>query len=140
MRFDWDHQILKTGIKNFTQAIMRLHKGLPPELSELGSAYTRDEFKRHKKCTPEEAHVFMVEWSRYALNLAEQLGLKGAKSAKPLGQTFTEEHLDHFREDQISQLYELKLAASGENGGSDEEVSDKPSEKDSVAKKNSEKT
>lgn len=54
-------------------------------------------------------HIFQ----RYALTLAEQLGLKGAKSAKPLGNSFNEEHLDHFREDQIAQLYELKLASSG---------------------------
>jgi len=43
--------------------VLRLHRGLPAELNELGNVYTRDEFKRHKKCTPEEAHVFMVEWS-----------------------------------------------------------------------------
>lgn len=56
---------------------------------------------------------------RYALTLAEQLGLKGAKSAKPIGNAFNEEHLDHFREDQIAQLYELKLASAGKESDPD---------------------
>jgi hypothetical protein len=60
---------------------------------------------------------------RYALTLAEQLGLKGAKSAKPIGNTFNEEHLDNFREDQIAQLYELKLASAGKDGDPDTDQS-----------------
>jgi len=56
---------------------------------------------------------YVLELQRYALTLAEQLGLKGAKSAKPVGKYFQEDHLDTFREDQLAQLYELMLAASG---------------------------
>jgi Complex1_LYR-like len=52
-----------TRVRSLYKAVLRLHRGLPAELNELGNVYTRDEFKRHKKCTPEEAHVFMVEWS-----------------------------------------------------------------------------
>jgi Complex1_LYR-like len=52
-----------TRVRSLYKAILRLNRGLPTELNELGNMYTRDEFKRHKKCTPEEAHVFMVEWS-----------------------------------------------------------------------------
>ncbi|XP_059471273.1 succinate dehydrogenase assembly factor 3, mitochondrial [Neocloeon triangulifer] len=127
-------------VRTLYKAIMRLHRGLPAELSELGTTYTRDEFKRHKSCTPEEAHVFMVEWSRYALNLAEQLGLKGAKSSKPIGNSFSEEHLDNFREDQIAQLYELKLAAAGESNDSGEDKNLTESEKDSKKSESNNKT
>lgn len=37
--------------------------GLPSELSELGTKYVRDEFRRHLKCTPMEAQLFMTEWA-----------------------------------------------------------------------------
>jgi len=50
-------------VRTLYKAILRLHRGLPTELNELGTVYMRDEFKRHKKCTHEEAHVFLVEWS-----------------------------------------------------------------------------
>jgi hypothetical protein len=77
-------------------------------------------------------------FQRYALTLAEQLGLKGAKSAKPLGKTFNEEHLDHFREDQIAQLYELKLASTGKDNELDANQSQEGTSLDH--KKSQEKT
>lgn len=43
--------------------ILKLHRGLPKELQILGSNYTRDEFKRHKKCNEKEAEIFMNEWT-----------------------------------------------------------------------------
>jgi hypothetical protein len=54
-------------------------------------------------------------FQRYALVLAEQLGLKGSKSGSRLGSNFSEEFFEEFREDQIGQLYELKVAALGDN-------------------------
>jgi len=45
------------------KTILRLHRGLPKELQELGQAYARDEFRRHKNCNPKEAQIFMLEWS-----------------------------------------------------------------------------
>lgn len=45
------------------KTILRLHRGLPNELQELGTKYARDEFKRHKKCTTAEAQIFLNEWS-----------------------------------------------------------------------------
>ena len=45
------------------KTILRLHRGLPKELSELGTKYVKDEFKRHKKCRKEEAAVFIDEWT-----------------------------------------------------------------------------
>ena len=49
----------------------------------------------------------MVEWTNYAVSLAKQLGLRGAKHSKPFGQNFTESDLDKFSGEQIYQLEEL---------------------------------
>lgn len=45
------------------KTILKLHRGLPQELGELGTNYARDEFKRHKKCTSDEAKMFIKEWT-----------------------------------------------------------------------------
>lgn len=45
------------------KTILRLHRGLPKELQELGQTYVRDEFRRHKNCNTKEAETFMLEWS-----------------------------------------------------------------------------
>jgi len=37
--------------------------GLPAELRALGDNYVRDEFRRHLKCNPMEAQLFMTEWA-----------------------------------------------------------------------------
>ena len=44
------------------KTILKLHRGLPVEFKALGDLYVRDEFKRHKKCQPNEAAAFMTEW------------------------------------------------------------------------------
>lgn len=93
------------------KTILRLHRGLPPELQILGHTYVKDEFKRHKSCSQSEAQVFMNEWSIYAVGLAEQLGIKGPKYSKPFGENLEENKLNDLRDDQIAQLYELMLAA-----------------------------
>lgn len=89
----------------------------------LGNNYVRDEFKRHKKCTPSEAQLFLTEWAKYALNLSKQLkpkkassGEGAAPSMKPaaIGQNLPEEKLNCLRDEQIVQLYELMRAAKGE--------------------------
>lgn len=50
-------------VKKLYKTILKLHKNLPPDLADLGTKYTRDEFKRHKTCTPMESAVFMSEWA-----------------------------------------------------------------------------
>lgn len=45
------------------KTVLRLHRGLPSELAELGTIYAKDEFKRHKKCSAKEADIFISEWS-----------------------------------------------------------------------------
>ena len=45
------------------KTILKLHRGLPPELAYMGNSYVKDEFKRHKAVTPENAVTFMEEWT-----------------------------------------------------------------------------
>lgn len=86
--------------------------GLPAEVQPLGNAYAHDEFKRHKKCNAAEAQVFIVEWTNYAVQLSKQLGLGlRGKPQDKLGVDLDEKELDHLRDEQIVQLYELMKAA-----------------------------
>ena len=65
-------------------------------------------------CRLKEPQVFIVYLfclQKYAVTLAQQLGLKGPKYAKKLGENLDNGRLDQMREDQITQLYELFLAA-----------------------------
>ncbi|KAL4107472.1 hypothetical protein QTP88_017814 [Uroleucon formosanum] len=96
------------------KTILRLHRGLPKELQELGQAYARDEFRRHKNCNPKEAQIFMLEWSKYTLTLSEQL-LKNAKSNIGFGKNIDKDDgiLDSFTDDQILQLYNLFKETTG---------------------------
>lgn len=45
------------------KTILRLHRGMPDALRELGNNYVKDEFKRHKNCSPTESQKFMNEWA-----------------------------------------------------------------------------
>ncbi|NP_001156281.1 protein ACN9 homolog, mitochondrial [Acyrthosiphon pisum] len=96
------------------KTILRLHRGLPNELQELGQAYVRDEFRRHKNCNPKETQIFMLEWSKYTLTLSEQL-LKNAKSNIGFGKNIDKDDgvLDSFTDDQILQLYNLFKETTG---------------------------
>ncbi|KAL5283315.1 ACN9 family protein [Megaselia abdita] len=99
-------------VKLLYKTILRLHRGLPCGIRELGDNYTKDEFRRHKNCNPMEASVFMTEWTKYTIDLTKQLGLRGKSSGK-LGNTL-DTNFDDFRDEQIIQLYELMLAAKSE--------------------------
>lgn len=50
-------------VKKLYKTILKLHKGLPVAMQEFGTKYVKDEFKRHKTCTPIEANTFMCEWT-----------------------------------------------------------------------------
>lgn len=102
--------------------------GLPPELQTLGNGYVRDEFKRHKTCNEAEAKVFMVEWTNYAVQLSQQLGIRG-KPKEKIGENLKPEDLDSFKEDQIVQLYEL-LKAAKEPDETANDLEEKPLKKD----------
>lgn len=45
------------------KTILRMHRGLPVALQELGNNYVKEEFKRHKNCSPMESQKFMSEWA-----------------------------------------------------------------------------
>ncbi|XP_055598090.1 succinate dehydrogenase assembly factor 3, mitochondrial [Uranotaenia lowii] len=98
------------------KTILRLHRGLPEALQPLGNQYVRDEFRRHKTCGEPEAKLFMHEWTDYAIQLANQLGLKGKpKTIDTLGNDIDTAKLGDFRDEQVVQLYELLLATKGLN-------------------------
>ncbi|KAK5647164.1 hypothetical protein RI129_002056 [Pyrocoelia pectoralis] len=99
-------------VKKLYKTILKLNRGLPPELSLIGNEYVRGEFKRHKNCNPDEAKIFIDEWTTYAITIAKQLGLRGVKTSKKLGIELNNEDLEKFRYEQIQQLYELKIAAT----------------------------
>ncbi|TMW51832.1 hypothetical protein DOY81_003077 [Sarcophaga bullata] len=94
------------------KTVLRLHRGLPDELRELGDKYVRDEFRRHLKCTPMEAQLFMTEWAKYAVTISKQLGLRG-KAQGTLGDELDVQTVEMLKDDQAVQLYELMLAAKG---------------------------
>lgn len=48
------------------------------------------------------------------MTLAKQLGLRGPKTAQTLGQHLHITEFDKFTDDQLNQLYELMLAATGQ--------------------------
>lgn len=67
------------------------------------------------KCNQAEAAVFLTEWTNYAVQLSKQLGLglKGRPSPH-LGVDLGQTDLEHLRDEQIVQLYELMKAAKAE--------------------------
>lgn len=73
----------------------------------------------------------MVEWTNYAVQLSQQLGLGvRGKPKTEIGANLKVDDLDKFKEDQIVQLYELMKAAtltdeSTTNNTSDGEKGDK---------------
>ncbi|XP_037949737.1 succinate dehydrogenase assembly factor 3, mitochondrial [Teleopsis dalmanni] len=94
------------------KTILRLHRGLPEELRDLGDQYAKDEFRRHLKCTPMEAQLFMTEWAKYAATLSTQLGIRGKPKGR-LGGDLDPKIVEILKDDQAVQLYELMLAAKG---------------------------
>ncbi|XP_063837566.1 succinate dehydrogenase assembly factor 3, mitochondrial [Ostrinia nubilalis] len=116
-------------VRRLYKLIFRVHRALPAELRVMGDNYAREEFKRHKKCNPEEARIFLNEWTDYAIGLAQQIKPLQQAKRKTVGKYIDPQLLDHMTDDQIVQLYELHKAATQE----DTENTD--STKDTVEKK-----
>ncbi|XP_017875244.1 succinate dehydrogenase assembly factor 3, mitochondrial [Ceratina calcarata] len=102
-------------VRMLYKTILRLHRGLPAEIQALGTSYVQDEFRRHKNCDEVAAIIFLNEWTEYTVMLAKQLGLRGPHTAKPLGKVLKDEDINKFTDEQVYQLYELMLAASGKS-------------------------
>ncbi|CAD5224274.1 unnamed protein product [Bursaphelenchus okinawaensis] len=88
--------------------ILRLHYGLPKELRLMGDSYVKDEFRRHKTASPEQSLLFLKEWTLYCTSLSKQLTHKGIVKGK-FGEDLDPELIDRFSDEQIQQLYELKV-------------------------------
>ena len=54
---------LKQHVRILYKAILKLHRGLPPELRALGDGYLKQEFQKHKHARQHEVGVFMHEWT-----------------------------------------------------------------------------
>ncbi|CAD0193995.1 unnamed protein product [Chrysodeixis includens] len=99
-------------VRRLYKLIFRVHRALPPELRIMGDNYARDEFKRHKKCNPAEAKIFLTEWTDYAITLAKQTKPLQQVKKKKVGEYLDPQLLDHMSDEQLAQLYELHKAAT----------------------------
>ncbi|XP_026500276.1 succinate dehydrogenase assembly factor 3, mitochondrial [Vanessa tameamea] len=115
-------------VRTLYKLIFRVHRALPPELRILGDNYAREEFKRHKNCNPQEANIFLNEWTDYAINLAKQMKPLHQAKRKTVGKYLNPKLLDHMTDEQLVQLYELHKATSLQSDDSDQiNVSNKDS-------------
>nr|VZI48321.1 unnamed protein product [Spirometra erinaceieuropaei] len=93
--------------------ILRLHRSLPTEMRLVGDKYVKEEFRKHKTADKQFIGPFMIEWSRYASTLAEQLtsdqSKKNEKSTEQtnIGIPLQETDLEKFSAKQLNQLLEL---------------------------------
>ncbi|GAA52464.1 Succinate dehydrogenase assembly factor 3, mitochondrial [Clonorchis sinensis] len=97
-------------VRYLYKSILRLHRALPPDMAELGNRYVREEFRKHKNSSPEFIHSFMVEWSRYAVELSKQvrnLPRSDSEEYVNIGKVLDESQLKYFNEAQLEQLLEL---------------------------------
>jgi len=95
------------------KTILKLHRGLPAELAYMGDAYVKDEFRRHKKATPEQTVAFMEAWAKYAITVSRQIGVKGPQSSTgALGSQMSLDELNQFSETQLHQLFDLYSEAT----------------------------
>ncbi|KAF7223329.1 succinate dehydrogenase assembly factor 3, mitochondrial [Nothobranchius furzeri] len=104
-------------VRRLYKRILVLHRFLPLHLRALGDQYVKDEFRRHKEATAEEADSFMTEWQKYKDTLQTQV-LESSGSPRGsvvFGTDLSEEKLSHFQDEQICQLYELMLESTKPN-------------------------
>lgn len=97
--------------------ILVLHRFLPIHLRALGDNYAKDEFRRHKNASPEEAKSFMREWENYKDTLQSQVleSVRDQNGSLKFGSNIPVETLKDFQDEQIGQLYELLLESTKPN-------------------------
>ncbi|CAH8528168.1 unnamed protein product [Schistosoma guineensis] len=109
--------------------ILTLHRSLPSHLREIGDKYVKTEFKKHKDAKPEFVQPFMVEWTKYAVELSMQIQQSirnsnnkiGEKDEikmnkeEALGKPLDETSLNYFSETQLNQLLTLAKEIYDEN-------------------------
>ncbi|KAM4705406.1 succinate dehydrogenase assembly factor 3, mitochondrial isoform 1-T2 [Rhinophrynus dorsalis] len=101
-------------VRTLYKKILLLHRMLPLHLKALGDQYVKDEFRRHKNASPQEAKLFMQEWETYARVLWDQANesWKQPGGTGIYGAVLPEDKLDCLREEQIGQLHELMQEAT----------------------------
>nr|XP_040045415.1 succinate dehydrogenase assembly factor 3, mitochondrial [Gasterosteus aculeatus aculeatus] len=103
-----------SSVRSLYKRILVLHRFLPIDLRALGDQYVKDEFRRHKGASAEEAKGFMSEWKNYKDTLQTQVleSAGGQKRSVKFGANLSDGTLGSFQEDQIGQLYELMLEST----------------------------
>lgn len=112
--------------------ILRLHYGLPTEAKLMGDEYAKEEFRLHKNVPSEQANIFLREWTvslhicrpilrsrflqDYCSQLSKQLSNRGIAKGTSVGTSLKPELLDGFTDQQIRQLYELKVESDNWRG------------------------
>lgn len=93
--------------KPLLRALLRAHRRLPPEMRALGDDYVKAEFRRHQRIdNPLHIVGFCSQWKMYLdAMLADTKNPSGARGA-----SLDPDLLDKFSDEQLYQLYELKLA------------------------------
>eukprot|EP01065_Artemidia_motanka_P011839 TRINITY_DN16458_c0_g1_i1.p2 TRINITY_DN16458_c0_g1~~TRINITY_DN16458_c0_g1_i1.p2 ORF type:complete len:136 (+),score=61.21 TRINITY_DN16458_c0_g1_i1:58-408(+) len=80
------------------RTILRAHgRVLPPQHRDLGDAYVKAEFRKHRQVKPEFANAFYTEWFRYLQHLV-------APSGGGIGRSLTDEEMAVLSDEQREKL------------------------------------
>lgn len=63
-------------VKSLYRRILNLHRKMPITLKALGDQYVKDEFKRNKNATLEQAEEFLQEWKVNILEDYDMIEIK----------------------------------------------------------------
>ncbi|XP_065150569.1 succinate dehydrogenase assembly factor 3, mitochondrial [Paramisgurnus dabryanus] len=113
-------------VRSLYKRILLLHRFMPIDLRALGDQYVKDEFRRHKTATNEEAKRFMTEWEVYKDTLQTQVLEAMGNKKLTFGLDLSKEKLQDFQDEQIGQLYELMLESKKPNRQFDIQEEDTP--------------
>ncbi|XP_068615594.1 succinate dehydrogenase assembly factor 3, mitochondrial [Brachionichthys hirsutus] len=97
-------------VRTMYKRILVLHRFLPVDLKALGDQYVKDEFRRHRRASAEEARRFMAEWQHYKDTLQAQV--LDSAGERRFGADLSEENFSSLQEEQIGQLYQLLLEST----------------------------
>ncbi|KAF4100197.1 succinate dehydrogenase assembly factor 3, mitochondrial [Onychostoma macrolepis] len=109
------HAAHVSAVRSLYKRILLLHRFMPIDLRALGDQYVKDEFRRHKTASAEEATRFMVEWQNYKDTLQTQVLEAVGHKKLEFGSVLPEEKLKDFQDEQIGQLYELMRESTKPN-------------------------
>nr|CAH8845632.1 unnamed protein product [Trichobilharzia regenti] len=120
------HDLLKSAthpqrVRFLYKFILNLHRSLPPTLKDIGDKYVKAEFQKHKNAKPEYIQPFMIEWTKYAVELSMQIRAKQQEGSgksvdeSKIGKPLDVKLLNYFSEAQLSQLLTLAKEIYEEN-------------------------